>query len=335
MRGPRELLRGYEPHLIITGLIVLFVVVFFFNRIFVVIEPGNLGVMFMPLFGGTVLDHPYGEGLHMMFPWNRMYSYNMRVQETTRTLTALTKDGLSVKLDLSIRYHPDSAMVGLLHAAVGPDYVDSIVVPEVMAVVRANVALQTAEQLVTGQEAPQTEVPPTTTTATTTAATTTAPPTPPTQPVVQTTQAGAAIAPAAVPTTAPNPESKPASNKTLAEIVESSGEKVSRKYVVVDAVVLMRTTLPDRVQRAIEEKIEQKQFAETQRFRLLAAEQETRIKAQEAASNDALKDSITPNLLAWKGIEATKELAASPNAKMIFVGNTNGLPILLGPEKTP
>jgi regulator of protease activity HflC (stomatin/prohibitin superfamily) len=40
---------------------------------------------------------------------------------------------------------------------------------------------------------------------------------------------------------------------------------------------------------------------------------------------------ITPQLLKWKGVEATQELSKSPNSKVIVIGNGDGdLPIILG-----
>jgi regulator of protease activity HflC (stomatin/prohibitin superfamily) len=40
-------------------------------------------------------------------------------------------------------------------------------------------------------------------------------------------------------------------------------------------------------------------------------------------------DGISDKLLAWKGIEATLEVAKSPNAKVVMIGNgKNGLPII-------
>ena len=40
---------------------------------------------------------------------------------------------------------------------------------------------------------------------------------------------------------------------------------------------------------------------------------------------------ISPQLLEWKGIEATEKLAASPNSKIVVIGNPkSGLPIILG-----
>ena len=40
---------------------------------------------------------------------------------------------------------------------------------------------------------------------------------------------------------------------------------------------------------------------------------------------------ITPQLLRWKGVEATQEISKSPNSKVIVIGNGDGdLPIILG-----
>ena len=43
---------------------------------------------------------------------------------------------------------------------------------------------------------------------------------------------------------------------------------------------------------------------------------------------------ISSQLLEWKGIEATEKLAASPNTKIVVIGNPkSGLPIILSGEK--
>jgi hypothetical protein len=40
---------------------------------------------------------------------------------------------------------------------------------------------------------------------------------------------------------------------------------------------------------------------------------------------------ITPELLRWKGIEATEKLASSGNAKVVVIGSPKeGLPLILG-----
>jgi regulator of protease activity HflC (stomatin/prohibitin superfamily) len=278
----RQRLRAYTPHIAIAGLLVMFVVVFFFHRIFIVIGPGDVGVMYRPLFGGTVIDHVYSEGLHVTLPWNRVYIYDTRIGETKRLLSALTKDGLSVELDLSIRYHPEISTVGILHQAVGPEYIEKIVVPEVFAVVRRAIGNRTAEELYSGTSGGGEE------------------------------------------------------EQTLAQIIDNAVDKVSRKYVVVDAVVLTRVKLPAMIERAIERKVEQRQLAQTQQFREEVARREVGIKTLEAQANTVLSASLTPELLRYRGIEATKELAQSPNSKIVVIGSgTNGLPLILNTETPP
>ena len=43
-------------------------------------------------------------------------------------------------------------------------------------------------------------------------------------------------------------------------------------------------------------------------------------------------EGISENLLKWKGIEATKELATSPNSKIVIIGGKDGLPVILGSD---
>ena len=43
-----------------------------------------------------------------------------------------------------------------------------------------------------------------------------------------------------------------------------------------------------------------------------------------------LASGITQSVLIWKWIEATMELAKSPNAKIVVIGAKGDLPLLLG-----
>jgi regulator of protease activity HflC (stomatin/prohibitin superfamily) len=65
-------------------------------------------------------------------------------------------------------------------------------------------------------------------------------------------------------------------------------------------------------------------------FILQTEKQEAERKRIEA---QGIADFISPQLLEWKGIEATEKLATSSNSKVVVVGNTkNGLPLILGPQ---
>ena len=81
--------------------------------------------------------------------------------------------------------------------------------------------------------------------------------------------------------------------------------------------------------------IQQEQEALAYQFRLEKEKSEAerkRIAAEgEAKANRIINNSLTPNLLKMRGIEATSKLAESPNSKVIVVGSgKDGLPIILG-----
>jgi regulator of protease activity HflC (stomatin/prohibitin superfamily) len=129
-------LRERQAGLIICGLIFVFVVLFFAPSIFVTVKSGEAGVLYRRFFGGTVRDRVFGEGLHVIWPWDRLWVYNVRVQERSEELDVLDKTGMQYRLNVSIRYHPEYNALALLHQKVGPEYVEKVVIPEVEGVLR-------------------------------------------------------------------------------------------------------------------------------------------------------------------------------------------------------
>src|SRR5262245_64980937 len=113
MSSLRARIRRYGTHLTIAFLCLLFLGVFCAPKMLVVIGPGEVGVIYRLFWGGTVVDRIYGEGLYVVSPWNRMYVYSTRVQEIKQPLEVITRDGLVVQLELSIRFHPEENMVGV------------------------------------------------------------------------------------------------------------------------------------------------------------------------------------------------------------------------------
>ncbi|CAI8162596.1 MAG: Uncharacterised protein [Flavobacteriales bacterium UBA4585] len=56
-----------------------------------------------------------------------------------------------------------------------------------------------------------------------------------------------------------------------------------------------------------------------------------RIEAEgKAVANRLLSQSLTDKILRDKGIDATLKLSESPNSKVIVVGGSDGLPLILG-----
>jgi prohibitin 1 len=105
--------------------------------------------------------------------------------------------------------------------------------------------------------------------------------------------------------------------------------------IIAEAVLLRKIGLPPIVANAIQEKLKREQEAEQMKFVLQKESQEAERKRIEAQGiSDFQKivgQGLSSQYLEWKGIEATKELANSTNAKVVVVGNPkSGLPIILG-----
>ena len=143
----RDIISMNIPEIILLVLIVLFLIVYLAPRIFITIRSGEAGVLYKRFAQGTVVDKFYGEGIHVIWPWDIMTIYNVRYQQFLQKFDVLTSTGLNIQLSLSIRYVPDLDALGELHKKVGPDYVNRIVVPEVENVLRTLIGKYTAEEI--------------------------------------------------------------------------------------------------------------------------------------------------------------------------------------------
>ena len=119
------------------------------------------------------------------------------------------------------------------------------------------------------------------------------------------------------------------------EIYNRTSEAMSEKNLRLDAVLSREVTLPETLQAAIERKLKEEQISLEYEFRLTQERKEAERKIIEAEakaeSNRILGASLSDRILRDKGIEATLELANSPNSKVIIVGSGDeGLPLILG-----
>lgn len=118
--------------------------------------------------------------------------------------------------------------------------------------------------------------------------------------------------------------------------IKSETEKIlNANYVNATAVLIRSIKLPDQIRVAIENKLQQEQEALAYQYRLDKEKSEAerkRIAAEgEARANNIVNSSLTDKLLKMRGIEATLELAKSPNSKVVVVGSGgDGLPLILG-----
>ncbi|KKL05446.1 hypothetical protein LCGC14_2605950 [marine sediment metagenome] len=83
----------------------------------------------------------------MIAPWNKMYRYNVREQPREETMDVLDKNGLSVNVDVTVRFNPVYNRIGDLHEVFGTEFVNTLVVPEVRSSVRQVMGRYTAEEI--------------------------------------------------------------------------------------------------------------------------------------------------------------------------------------------
>ncbi|HST11159.1 MAG TPA: prohibitin family protein, partial [Terriglobales bacterium] len=105
--------------------------------------------------------------------------------------------------------------------------------------------------------------------------------------------------------------------------------------LLVENVLLRDIQLPQTLKTSIEAKQQAEQEALAMNFRLQKEKQEAERKRIEAAGirdfQQIVAQGISPQLLEWKGIEATELLSKSTNTKVVVIGNPkNGLPLILG-----
>lgn len=118
-------------------------------------------------------------------------------------------------------------------------------------------------------------------------------------------------------------------------IIIETEKVLNANYVNTTAMLIRSIKLPDQIRIAIESKLQQEQEALAYQFRLDKEKSEAerkRIAAEgESRANNIINNSLSDKLLKMRGIEATLELAKSPNSKVVIIGSgKDGLPMILG-----
>ncbi len=118
------------------------------------------------------------------------------------------------------------------------------------------------------------------------------------------------------------------------EMFEQLKPMVESRGIRLEKVLLRSVKLPAILATAIEKKLEAEQQAEQMKFVLDRERQEAERKRIEAKGisdyNKQVTRGLNSNILTLRGIEATRELAKSENAKVVIVGGKDGLPVILG-----
>ncbi|MBL7876190.1 MAG: prohibitin family protein [Cyclobacteriaceae bacterium] len=261
---------------IILAIIAFIVILALSSSLFYTISATERAVIFYPFGMGLDKDNIIGPGTHMKAPWNEVYLYKVNEMSSEENMDVLDKNGLSIHIDITVRYYPIPDKIGYIHEQFTTDYEAVLVIPEVRSTVRQVMGRYTAEEIYSTKRA-----------------------------------------------------------EVETAITTETETILNRKNVHATAVLIRSIMLPEQIKVAIENKLQQEQEALAYQFRLDKEKSEAerkRIAAEgESRANNIINNSLTDKLLKMRGIEATMELAKSPNSKVVIIGSgKDGMPLILG-----
>ncbi|MGF1533269.1 MAG: prohibitin family protein [Bernardetiaceae bacterium] len=129
------------------GFIAFLFIITLSNSLFITIEAGERGVLFKRFSGGLDKENIYTPGFHVIAPWNSMYVYDVREKQQSEAMVVLSRNGLNIKVDITIREHPIYDKIGHLHENFGENYIQALVIPELRSAVRNEIGKFTPEEL--------------------------------------------------------------------------------------------------------------------------------------------------------------------------------------------
>jgi regulator of protease activity HflC (stomatin/prohibitin superfamily) len=331
--GERKRWRFFERHLpnLSIGLMALMLVAAVLYPYMVITVPsGHVGVLWKRFNGfgiycwcwvgrGTVLnpEELRDEGLHLIWPWNRLFIYDLRLQSATETYNAISKEGVSLSATINIRFQLKRNSVALLHKFIGPGYEVSVVRPEIGSRTREVMAQYTAEQVYSTAR----------------------------QQIEEEIRKGAErrlsdnLDRLVQPESSEQAEMKSKETTTKEEMIKEYEKRLKNSILLIDTLVL-GIELPAPIVGAINRKIEQYYLVQEYTYRVEREMKESERKQIEAngihAFQQTVSQGISDSYLRWRGIEATLALAQSTNSKIVIVGGgKDGLPIILGNVDAP
>lgn len=279
--------------IVVSTLLLVMLLILFIHASIVTITPGQEGVRWKRFFSGTQMDRSYKEGTAFMWPWDKMYLYNMRMQKVKHTYDVLAKNGVQVDVEITLHYRPIHGNLTKLHKYIGPEYIDILILPQIGSHARELFASYEPEELFSiHREQLEHDL--------------------------------------LVKTKAHVFNDSRVATEELAE---------ASQYIIFENLFVTSMVLPERVTEAIEEKEAIKQASMAYDHRLQIAEKEKQRKRIEAEGirdfQNTINDGISDKYLAWKGIDATVELAKSDNSKVVVIGGgKEGMPLILGGDYT-
>lgn len=133
----------------VVAIVVLAIIIIgaFSSSIFYTVEATERAVIFYKFSGGLDKDNVITPGLHVKAPWNEAYVYEVTETKQEEGMDVLDKNGLSIAVDVTVRFFPMPDRIGFIHETFNRGYVDKLVIPEVRSSVRQVMGRFTAEEI--------------------------------------------------------------------------------------------------------------------------------------------------------------------------------------------
>ena len=133
--------------LLIVVIIGVILLIFFGSSMFYTLQPGDRAIIFRQFTTGLDKENIFEPGFHVIAPWNDLHIYNVKEQKSEETMDVLDRSGLSVNIDISVRFNPIYEKIGFLHEVFGKNYINQLVIPEVRSSVRQVAGRYPAEEI--------------------------------------------------------------------------------------------------------------------------------------------------------------------------------------------
>lgn len=138
--------RKYLP-VIVIGFIVVIVLIALSSSIFYTIQANERAVLFKKFSGGLDKENVIEPGFHVKAPWNDLIRFDVAENKAEETMDVLDKNGLSITVDISVRFYPKFLKIGDIYERFRLGYVNTLVIPEVRSTVRQVMGRYTAEEI--------------------------------------------------------------------------------------------------------------------------------------------------------------------------------------------
>jgi prohibitin 1 len=287
-----RMLRRVSFGVSLIGIILSFLFIILYHEMVFTIPVGHASVLWhrISFLRTQTSEGPLAEGIQVILPWDRLYTYDLRLQHRKESYQVVSKDGLHFQVTLGFRWRAIRKNIVNLNQTIGPDYLKKLLIPEIGSTTREIAAHFSAEDLYTSKRV-----------------------------TVQ-----KAIYDAVTADTLPNGiiSQELHNNSEHSDVVVLSDILIAE----ISLPKQIKAAIENKLEQSqIAQEYEYRLIREHQESNRKRIEAEGIRDFQKIVT-----PAITESYLRWRGIEATLSLSESENSKVVIIGNNaTGLPLIL------